>query len=72
VTKPQNIAAGMLTPLKSVTAKLTSITVPLEFKINNATSVLTGPIAILKGRTAFTHVGFFGFSVLFNIAPCAV
>jgi hypothetical protein len=72
VTKPQNIAEGMLTALKSVTAKLTLITVPLEFKINSATSVLTGPIAILKGRTAFIQVGFFGFSAFFIITSCAV
>ena len=57
--KPQNIAAGMLTPLNRVMAKPTSNTVPCRLRIKRTTRVPTGPVAMLNGTTDLTHAAFF-------------
>ena len=52
------MAAGMLTALKTVTAKPTSNTVPCKLRIKRTTRVLIGPVAMLNGTTDLTHPAF--------------
>ena len=69
--KPQISAEGTPTALNKARAKATSITVPWRFSIKSWTKVPIGPIAMLKGRIAFTQArGFFFPNTMFRSSVC--
>ena len=69
--KPQISAEGTPTALNKARAKATSITVPRRFSIKSWTKVPIGPIAMLKGRIAFTQApAFFFFNAMFKSLVC--
>jgi hypothetical protein len=69
--KPQISAEGAPIALNKARAKATSITVPRRFSIKSWTKVPIGPIAMLKGRIAFTQApGFFFTNNMFRSSVC--